>query len=157
MIIKLEGFSELEATLLKLSNEISSRGENLEFRRVLTKSAEAAMEPVRLSATSMAPYDSVSNTSGIHLRDTVRLNSRVPDGKDTQSHYVNQSDAAIAVVSVKKSAVSLSQEFGNARTTAQPYLRVSLERNKDRVLEILKSEMTFRMQAFINRIARRRA
>lgn len=157
MIIKLEGFSELEATLLKLSNEISSRGENLEFRRVLTKSAEAAMEPVRLSAITMAPYDSVGNKTGIHLRDTVRLNSRIPDGKDTKSHYVSESDAAIAVVSVKKSAVSLSQEFGNARTTAQPYLRVSLERNKDKVLEILKSEMTFRMQAFINRIAKRRA
>lgn len=157
MIIKLEGFSELEATLLKLSNEISSRGENLEFRRVLTKSAEVAMEPVRLSAVSMAPYDAVGNKTGIHLRDTVRLNARVPDNRDKQSHYVNQSDAAIAVVSVKKSAVSLSQEFGNARTTAQPYLRVSLERNKDKVLEILKSEMTLRMQAFINRIAKRRA
>lgn len=157
MIIKLEGFSELETTLLNLTKEISSRGENLEFRRVLTKSAEAAMQPVMLSAMAMAPYDAMHNTTGIHLRETVRLDSRIPDGKDIQSHYVNQSDAAIAVVSVKKSAVSLSQEFGNARTTAQPYLRVSLERNKDRVFEILKSEMTARMQAFINRIARRRA
>lgn len=159
MIVKLEGFSELESTLLQLSKEISSRGENLEFRRILTKSAEAAMKPVEESVTALAPYDMNrrANKAGQpHLKNTVKLHFRVPNEKDKQSHYVNQSDAAIAVVSVKKSAVSLSQEFGNAKTAAQPYLRVSLERNRGKVIEILKSELSQRMVAFTERIAKRK-
>ena len=42
---------------------------------------------------------------------------------------------------LKKSAVSLSQEFGNARTTAQPFLRISLESNIENVLTTLKSQL----------------
>lgn len=159
MIVKLEGFSELEATLLQLSGEISSRGENLEFRRILTKSAEAAMRPVEESAYALAPYDAnrpSSKNGQPHLKNTVRLDARIPTDKDRQSHYVSESDAAIAVVSVKKSAVSLSQEFGNARTSAQPYLRVSLERNRTKVVDILKSEMEARMGAFIQRLAKKK-
>jgi HK97 gp10 family phage protein len=159
VIIKLEGFSELEATLNELSNEITSRGENMEFRRILTKSAEAAMKPVEDSARSLAPYDgnrSPNKADQPHLKNTVRLDFRVPTEKDKRSHYVNESDAAIAVVSVKKSAVSLSQEFGNAKTAAQPYLRTSLERNSNQVIEILKSEMSTRMEAFVQRIAKRK-
>ena len=159
MIIKLEGFAERDATLNELSKEISSRGENMEFRRILTKSAEEAMKPVAESAQSLAPYDGnrrANRADQPHLKNTVRLDFRVPTDKDRMSHYVNPSDAAIAVVSVKKSAVSLSQEFGNAKTSAQPYLRVSLERNSAKVLEILKSELSTRIDAFAQRIAKRK-
>ena len=159
MIIKLEGFAELDATLNELSKEISSRGENMEFRRILTKSAEAAMKPVLDSAQALAPYDGNRRPDRVdqpHLKNTVRLDFRVPTDKDRMSNYVNQSDAAIAVVSVKKSAVSLSQEFGNARTSAQPYLRTSLERNSREVVEILKSELSTRIDAFAQRIAKRK-
>jgi hypothetical protein len=159
VIVKLEGFSELEATLLQLSSQISSRGENLEFRRILTKSAEAAMKPVEESVTALAPFDAnrrANKAHQPHLKNTVRLDARVPNDKDRQSHFVNESDAAIAVVSVKKSAVSLSQEFGNATTAAQPYLRVSLERNRAKVVDILKSEMEARMGAFVQRLAKKK-
>jgi len=159
VIVKLEGFSELEATLLQLSREISSRGENLEFRRILTKSAEAAMRPVEESVVALAPYDAnrrANKADQPHLKNTVRLDARVPNEKDKLSHFVNESDAAIAVVSVKKSAVSLSQEFGNARTAAQPYLRISLERNRTKVVDILKSEMDARMGAFVQRLAKKK-
>jgi len=159
VIVKLEGFSELEATLLQLSREISSRGENLEFRRILTKSAEAAMRPVEESVVALAPYDAnrrANKADQPHLKNTIRLDARVPNEKDKLSHFVNESDAAIAVVSVKKSAVSLSQEFGNARTSAQPYLRISLERNRTKVVDILKSEMEARMGAFVQRLAKKK-
>lgn len=159
MIVKLEGFSELEKTLLELSKQMSSRGENLEFRRVLTKSAEAAMKPVEEFARAKAPYDENRRSKDVgkpHLKNTVRLDFRVPNEKDKMSHYVNETDAAIAVVSVKKSAVSLSQEFGNARTTAQPFLRLALETNRKEVVDILKSEMATRLGAFAQRIAKRK-
>lgn len=159
MIFKTEGFEALEKTLLELSKQINSRGENLEFRRILTKSAEEAMKPVEEMARTLAPYDEnrrSSNTGKPHLKNTVRLDFRVPNEKDKQSHYVSQTDAAIAVVSVKKSAVSLSQEFGNATTTAQPYLRISLEKNRGKVIETLKSELGTRIEAFAQRIAKRK-
>lgn len=159
MIFKLEGFEELDTTLNELIKEVSSRGENMEFRRILTKSLEAAMKPVENDVRALAPYDAnrrPDRANQPHLKNTVRLDFRVPNEKDRRSHYVNESDAAIAVVSVKKSAVSLSQEFGNATTAAQPYLRTSLERNRDKAIEILKSELSVRIEAFTQRIARRK-
>jgi HK97 gp10 family phage protein len=159
VIVKLEGFAELESTLLQLSSQISSRGENLEFRRILTKSAEAAMRPVEETARALAPYDAnrpARKANQPHLKNTVRLDARVPSEKDKMSHFVNESDAAIAVVSVKKSAVSLSQEFGNATTPQHPFLRVSLEQNRKRVTDILKSEMEMRMGAFVQRLAKKK-
>jgi hypothetical protein len=159
MIFKTEGFEALEKTLLELSKQINSRGENLEFRRILTKSAEEAMKPVEEMVRTLAPYDEnrrANRTGQPHLKNTVRLDFRAPNEKDKQSHYVSQTDAAIAVVSVKKSAVSLSQEFSNARTAAQPFLRVSLETNRKKVIDILKSELGTRIEAFAQRIAKRK-
>jgi hypothetical protein len=57
------------------------------------------------------------------------------------SDYVSDDDAAIAVVSVKKSAVSLAQEFGTKKLNAQPFLRLSLSRQATSVLSILKTEL----------------
>jgi hypothetical protein len=110
-------------------------------RNTLAKAGAVAMQPVYDMLIAEAPYDAKVNKSGIHLRNTAKLDSRIPNELDRESMYVKDSDAVITVVSVKKSAVSLSQEFGNARTDAQPYLRVSLQRNVDTVLSILKSQL----------------
>ena len=134
---KLEGFAELEQQLKQLS-EIG-RGD-LVARNTMSKAAKQAMQVVYDTVLQTAPYDE-SNNGPIHLRDTTRLDARIPTAKDKMSYYVNETDAVIAVVSVKKSAVSLSQEFGNARTTAQPFLRIALERNSEQVLSVLKNTL----------------
>ncbi len=137
-VIKLEGFSEFETQLHALANGYRH---DLVARNTLVKAGRVAMEPVLRSVESLAPYDEVHNTSGIHLRDTRRIDSRIPYDSDKASPMISETDASITVVSVKRSAVSLSQEYGNARTVAQPYLRISLERNVDLVLSILKSQL----------------
>ena len=137
-VIKLEGFAEFETQLHALAEGYRH---DLVARNTLVKAGRVAMEPVLRSIEALAPYDEINNTSGIHLRDTRRMESRIPYDSDKASPMVNETDASITVVSVKRSAVSLSQEYGNARTVAQPYLRVSLERNVDTVLSILKSQL----------------
>jgi hypothetical protein len=136
--ITTEGFAELETQLQALANGYRA---DLVAKQTLVKAGRVAMEPVLRDVIYRAPYDSIHNTSGIHLRDTARIDSRIPNAGDKMSEYVKETDSAITVVSVKKSAVSLSQEFGNARTDAQPFLRISLESNVENVLTTLKSQL----------------
>jgi hypothetical protein len=136
--ITTEGFAELDAQLKALADGYRA---DLVAKQTLAKAGRVAMDVVLRDVTYRAPYDSIHNTSGIHLRDTARIDSRIPNAGDQMSEYVNPTDSTITVVSVKKSAVSLSQEFGNARTTAQPFLRISLESNVENVLTTLKSQL----------------
>lgn len=151
-IFKAEGFEELEKQLLELAQGF--RGD-LVMRNTMTKAVNAALQPVLASVQARAPYDE-DNSGPIHLRETARSNARIPTAADRKSEYVSQTDAVIGVVSVKKSAVSLSQEFGNARTAAQPYLRISLESNRDNILNILKSELAVSIPAYAKKLAKRK-
>tara|TARA_R110000868_G_scaffold272773_2_gene532031 strand:- start:19866 stop:20351 length:486 start_codon:yes stop_codon:yes gene_type:complete len=150
--IKLEGFAEFEAQLLALGNGMRS---DLAARATMAKAAKIAMEPVYTQVATTAPYDEKS-TGPIHLRDTVRLESRIPSNRDKSSNYVNESDAVIAVVSVKKSAVSLANEFGTKNMAAQPFLRRALDSNVDNVLTILKSQLGAWIPAYAAKLARQR-
>ena len=150
--IKTEGFAEFEAQLLALNNGIRS---DLTARATMAKAAKVAMESVYTRVLTTAPYDEKSK-GPIHLRNTVRLESRIPNNKDKTSYYVNETDAVIAVVSVKKSAVSLANEFGTAKMSAQPFLRPALESNIDNVLAVLKSQLGAWIPAYAAKLARRR-
>ena len=151
-IFKAEGFEELEQQLLELAEGF--RGD-LVMRNTVTKAINAALQPVLADVISRAPYDK-NNTGPIHLRDTARLHARIPTSGDRKSEYVSETDAVIGVVSVKKSAVSLSQEFGNARTAAQPFLRISLESNRDNIINTLKSELAVSIPAYAKKLAKRK-
>jgi len=135
--IKLEGFADLEQQLLQLA-EIGRA--DLVARNTLVKASKRAMEPVYYRVEEKAPYDG-DNTGPIHLRDTVRLDARIPNGRDRQSKYVEETDAAIAIVSVKKSAVSLAQEFGTSKLDAQPFLRPAIDHLADEVVRKLGNEL----------------
>jgi hypothetical protein len=151
-IFKEEGFEELEQQLLEMAQGF--RGD-LVMRNTVNKAVRAALEPVLASVIAKAPYDD-KNDGPIHLRDTARLDARIPTSSDRKSEFVSQTDAVIGVVSVKKSAVSLSQEFGNARTPSHPFLRVSLESNRDNIVNILKSELAVSIPAYAKKLAKRK-
>jgi HK97 gp10 family phage protein len=136
--IETEGFAEFDAQLKALADGYRA---DLVAKQTLAKAGRVAMQRVYDDVVYRAPYDALHNTSGIHLRDTARIDSRIPNQGDKMSEYVEETDATITVVSVKKSAVSLSQEFGNARTTAQPFLRIALESNINEVVSVLKSQL----------------
>jgi hypothetical protein len=156
---ELEGFAEFEKQLLDLAEGYRS---DLVARNTLVKATKRALVPVWETASVMAPYD-VNRKSDYdsegnkkpHLRETVRIDARIPYETDKMSEFVMDTDAVIGMVSVKKSAVSLSQEFGNATTVAQPYLRPALESNIPKVLAILKSELSNIIPAYAKSLRRR--
>ena len=148
---KLEGFAEFEQQLLEMAKGFRS---DTIARGTLAKAAGVAMQDVYHRVQATAPYDE-ENTGPIHLRDTVRLDYRIPTGKDRMSDYVSDTDAAIAVVSVKKSAVSLAQEFGTSKLSAKSFLRPSLEALSSQVLEKLKSELSVVIPAYAKKLARK--
>lgn len=150
--IKTEGFADLEQALHLLA-ELHKY--DAVARRVMVKAAENAMFPVLYDATQAAPFD--ENSAGpIHMKYTIRLDGRIPNSNDRKSQYVNPGDAAIAVVSVKKSAVSLANEFGTKKMAAQPFLRPALESNKDRVIENLRNELGALIDVYMAKLPRLR-
>lgn len=149
---RLEGFEELEQQLLQVGQMYRT---DLVARQTLSKAANEAMMVVLYSAAMDAPYDSKSD-GPIHLRNTIRLDSRIPTEADKRSEYVNDTDAVISVVSAKKSAVSLSQEFGNARTSPQPFLRPALDSNAERVISSLKDSLSRIIPEYVAKLNRRR-
>jgi hypothetical protein len=152
----LEGFAEFEQQLIALGKGYR---DDLVARQTLAKAAKKAMERVLINVIANAPYDEdrpATDANKPHLRYTARLDARIPSDKDRMSNFVSDTDAAIAVVSVKKSAVSLSQEFGNVRTQAQPFLRIALERNTQKVLDELKSELSTIIPEYAKKLSRMR-
>lgn len=103
-------------------------------------SVRKALEPVLDGVKADAPYD-VNNKSGIHLRETARINVRIPNESDKNSYFYHPGDAVWGMVSVKKSAVSLAQEFGTAKMNANPYLRGFFETNAKKVAESLRDNL----------------
>lgn len=152
-IFRIEGLADLEA---KLSEIMALGRADTIARQTLVQAAKLAMEPVLAEVQSTAPYDAEKPRDArnpIHLRDTVKLAARIPNDTDRRSTMINQTDAAIAVVSVKKSAVSLAQELGTKKLHAQPFLRPALARHKDTVVSVFKEEL----KDYINQVAAKQA
>lgn len=150
--IKLEGFAEFEEQLLAMAQGF--RADTL-ARRTLALAARDAMQPVEQAAKAMAAYDE-NNTENIHMRDTIRTDYRIPNAKDRNSGHVNDTDAAIAVVSVKRSAVSLANEFGTAKMPMRPFLRPAFDSNAEAVLGILKTKLTTIIPEYALKLSRRK-
>jgi HK97 gp10 family phage protein len=124
-------------------------------RNTLTKAVKVAMEPVLQTAINLAHYGE-NNYSGIHMRDTLKLEARIPNQSDNRSAFVKDSDAVIGIVSVKRSAVSLANEFGTAKMAARPFLIPALERNLTVILSKLKSELSWLIPAYAAKLNRKR-
>jgi len=153
VIFKIEGLESLESQLLGLAEGFRT---DLVLRNTVTKAVKKAIEPIAVAmAETPIPYDE-KNTKNIHLRDTLRTEARVPDARDKNSSMVNETDVVIGLVSVKKSAVSLSQEFGNARTVAQPFIRSGLERSYNDAVTIFKDELAELIPPYAAKLAKRK-
>jgi HK97 gp10 family phage protein len=150
--IKLEGFAEFEEQLKAMAQGFRA---DTVARRTLALAANEAMAPVEQAAKAMAAYNN-NNTKNIHMRNTIRTDYRIPNEKDRQSNFVNPTDSVIAVVSVKRSAVSLANEFGTAKMPAHPFLRKSLDQNAEAVLGILKTRLATIIPAYALKLSKRR-
>jgi HK97 gp10 family phage protein len=150
--IKLEGFAEFEEQLKAMAQGFRA---DLVARNTLAKAAGDAMKVAELASRSMAAYDG-NNNSGIHMRDTIRTDFRIPNSKDKESYFVNETDAAIAVLSVKRSAVSLANEFGTAKMPAHPFLRKALDQNAETILAVLKERLSILIPAYALKLSRKK-
>jgi HK97 gp10 family phage protein len=152
---QLTGFAEFEQQLQEMARDF--RGD-LVARNTLVPAAKSAMESVLNSAKTKAPVGDKprDEKNPIHMRDTIRLDARIPRENDKRSEYINETDSAIAVVSVKKSAVSLANEFGTSKMPANPFLRPALQENAQTVLTALKSELAQRIVDYAKKLERRR-
>lgn len=141
---KLTGFKELNDVLVQMGEDFCY---GKTASRVLIPAIKAALQPVLEKARQLAPYDE-SNHSDKHLRDTLRLNARTPSPKDQRSIYSEPNDVAIGIVSVRTDKRGMSQEFGNAQVSAQPYLRPALESQSSRVIAILSAFLTYKLSQY---------
>lgn len=141
---KLTGFKELNDVLVQMGEDFCY---GKTARKVLIPAIKAALQPVLEKARQLAPYDT-DNHSTAHLRDTLRLNARTPSPKDQRSIYSEPNDVAIGIVSVRTDKRGMSQEFGNAQVSAQPYLRPALESQSSRVIAILSSFLTYKLTQY---------
>jgi HK97 gp10 family phage protein len=144
LTFKATGFKELEEVLIEMGEDLCY---GKTASRVLIPAVKSAMQPVLQTAKQMAPYDESNNTSQ-HLRDTLKLTVRVPTPRDQKSMYVEKSDIVMGLVSVRTDKRGISQEFGNARVPAKPFMRRALEGQANQVVNILGTYLTFKLQQY---------
>mgnify|MGYP006298629383 CR=1 FL=1 len=135
--VEFEGFSEFEEQLVQFANIERA---DLVVRNTLVKATKVAMQPTLSTAYSLAKLGP-PNPDNIHMKETLRIDGRIPTEKDKLSEYVKETDVAIAIVSVKKSAVSLAQEFGTANVSAKPFIRQAFDGNVETVTNIMKNKL----------------
>lgn len=151
-IFRIEGLEELES---KLSDLMDLGRADKVAQQTLVKAAYGAMVPVYNEVLTTVPVGDKprDERNPFHMKDTVTIKARIPNEADRKSTLVNQTDAAIAVVSVKKSAVSLAQEFGTTKIPAQSFLRPALLKHKDNVVTLFKADL----QDYIREVAHKQA
>jgi HK97 gp10 family phage protein len=153
MSLKVEGFEELFKRMDELSAEIGKGKTDRIWRKVMT----TAMQPVLDAARRNSPVDTGQLERGIYLK------VHKPAGRDKGSKYYAgemymarvttstiREDTKLGFVLNKRGKfqtvrqnthpVAISQEFGNAKTAAHPFLRPSLESNVQNVTDILGKE-----------------
>jgi len=143
-VYKLEGLKELEVVLLEIGNEFCY---DKTARRFLIPALKEAMKPVFTTMKSLIPYDE-KNTHPVHMKDNLKISGRQPNAKDKRSEYSSPNDIAIALVGVKTDRRAISQEFGNARVPAQPYMRISLQYASNAVVDSLATIFKKRLEKY---------
>ena len=144
--IKTEGFKELEEVLIQMGEEL---GYDAPADKVLKPALLSATTPVRDKLFQTIPYDNNPNRKpGPHMRDTIRQYAKRPSAKEQRSIYVDKNDAMIGVVEIKTDKRGMSQEFGNARTAPQPYLRVALESQMEASVARLKGYLSWALKKY---------
>lgn len=141
---KAEGFKELHDVLIEMGEDICY---GKTAKKVLIPAAKAAMQPVVQTVKSTIPYDE-KNRSGQHMKDTIRLTARVPNSRDMRAQHADPDAVVVGIVSIRTDDRGMSQEFGNARVPAQPFLRLALETNANTVVNTLGTYLAFKLEKY---------
>lgn len=134
-----QGFEEFEKLLIQMAEDF---GYKETTRNVLVPAVKVALEPVLITAKTLARADTGK------MRDSIKIEARIPNNNDKKSSYVSKDDAVIGLVSVKQSKISLSEEFGTREKSEHPFLRPALESNIEIVVRRLSSVLAYRLDAY---------
>lgn len=142
MALETYGFDDFDAILTQMGQEFGYTDVN---KKVLIPALRNAMKVTLPTAKSLAR----SNTG--RMRESITVEARRPSDRDKRSKYIYDSDAAIAIISVKQSRVSLGEEFGTADKAGKPFIRPSLEANQSVILQTLSEELKKKIERYKSR------
>jgi len=153
---ELEGFADLEWQMKEIIHHVRA---DTAVRQNFVRALRVAMQPVYEEVKRTAPYDEENPRSEyrpLHMRDTVRLKARLPTDKDMQSVYAKENIVAVALVTVKKSAVSLAMEYGTSRIAPRAFMRTALKTKAEDALKILKQELSHMLPTYMAKLNKRK-
>lgn len=139
MKIETFGFDDFDKTLTQMGEDFGYTDVN---KKTLIPALRAAMMVALPTAKSLARVDTGK------MRETIKVEARRPTDRDQESKYVYSYDAAIAILSVRQSQVSLSEEFGTAEKAAHPFIRPALQSNKDNILNTLNQQLKLKIDKY---------
>ena len=153
---QLSGFAEFEQQIIDMANGFKM---DTVLKQTLAKAAEESMMSVYHAAKAYAPYDSETPRSAyspFHMRDTLKLKSRLTTPNDREAPSINENSVVLAIVSVKRSAVSLAQEYGTSKIPARPFLRPALQYGATTVISDLKDSLSRIIPEYAQKLSRKR-
>lgn len=153
---ELSGFADFEQQIIRLGEGLSM---DVVLKNTLAKAAEESMQSVFYAAKAYAPYDAETPRdvySPFHMRDTIKLKSRLTTPRDREAPSINDNSVVLALVTVKRSAVSLAQEYGTSKIPARPFLRPALQYGASQVISDLKTSLAEIIPAYAQKLARKR-
>lgn len=153
---ELSGFADFERQIVALAEGVRM---DTVLKQTLAKAAESSMKSVYYAALAYAPYD-IANPRDpyrpIHMRDTLKLRSGLTTEEDRQSSLINDNSVVIARVTVKRSAVSLAQEYGTSKIPARPFLRPALQYGAQTVINDLKNDIGDILAQYARKLSRKK-
>jgi HK97 gp10 family phage protein len=139
MKIETFGFDDFDKTLTQMGEDFGYTDVN---KKTLIPALKAAMMVALPTAISLARQDTGK------MKESIKVEARRPTDKDQESKYVYSYDAAIAILSVRQSKVSLGEEFGTANKAAHPFIRPALESNKASILNTLNEQLKLKIDKY---------
>lgn len=139
MKIETFGFDDFDKTLTQMGEEFGYTDVN---KKVLVPALRAAMMVALPTAKSLAREDTGE------MKQSIKVEARRPTDRDKESKYVYSYDAAIAILSVKQSKVSLGEEFGTSEKPAHSFIRPAVESNKPSILNTLNEQLKLKIDKY---------
>lgn len=139
MSVNTYGFEDFDAVLTQMGQEFGYTDVN---KKVLIPALRNAMKITAPYAKGLAR----ANTGT--MRNSIMVEARRPSDRDKKSKYIYDNDAAIAMISVRQSPVSLGEEFGTAKKAGQPFIRPALEANQSTILQTLSEELKKKIERY---------
>ncbi len=118
-------------------------------KSVLRKAGREAMGGVAFAMAMGANVD--PNSAGPHMRDDIKTNAKIGDTKK------GDADNAIVVRTGPSKAhaqKAIAQEYGTEKQTAQPFMRPALYENRERVVDVFKTQLAISINKAIQKARR---